>query len=148
VKSANPAWRSNPRVTARPLVSSVPVSCTMPASRSDRYMLMARRWCFRLRISGSWFRTKRSYRYRLPSPCRDNTARIIPCVTSKLDSSVSGVPVSILRNESSRHGVWPFSGGLDLVNLRAFLPLFAAPAAALASLRWLSITCGWSWHHT
>mmetsp|Transcript_25062 Transcript_25062/g.40215 ORF Transcript_25062/g.40215 Transcript_25062/m.40215 type:complete len:293 (-) Transcript_25062:102-980(-) len=111
-------------------------------------MLMARRWCRRLRILGSWLFTSRSYRKRFPSPYRDNTARIIPCVTAKLDSNVSGLPDSIFRNVSSFHGMWPLSGGLDLVNLRAFPPLFAAAAAALSSLRRFSTTCGCSWHHT
>ena len=144
---SNRSDKSNPRVTARPDVSIAPVSWTIPASRRDRYMEMARLWCFLCLILGSWFFRSRSYRPRLPSPRRDSTAKIIPCVTSNELSKVSGAPVSPFLNVSSFHITNPLSGGLDFLNFFA-LPPFATASNAFCSFFKFSTTCGGAWHHT
>ena len=139
---------SKPRFTARPLVSMVPASWMIPASLSERYMLIARLWCFRCRIFGSWLLTRRSRRKRLPSPLRDKTARIIECVTWKEESRVSGTPVSIRRKLSSFHITKFLSGGCAFLTFLALPPLLAAAAAAFASALLFSTTCAGAWHHT
>ena len=110
-------------------------------------MEMARLWCFLCLILGSWFFRSRSYRPRLPSPRRDSTAKIIPCVTSNELSKVSGAPVSPFLNVSSFHITNPLSGGLDFLNFFA-LPPFATASNAFCSFFKFSTTCGGAWHHT